>query len=590
MPYIAIDLGTTNCVLSFGQDDSRGIEIFDVPQLIAPREVGKRDSLPSFIYLATDEERRTGDLKMPWDPFGERVIGEYARKRGTEVKGRLISSAKSWLSVASIDRTMPILPIDAPQDCQRLSPVVASASLLRHLKAAWNLEMGKDTGEIQDSNLIITIPASFDAVARDLTVQAARSAGLDNVTLLEEPQAAFYAWLFEHRDEWQDIIAPGDIVLVVDIGGGTTDFTLIRAILTKEGALGLERIAVGPHLLLGGDNMDIALTEFILSQMEEKYKKIGQKQYNLICQNVRMAKETIFEDMGRDDVSFTIPLGRGAGLVSSSIPCVLKRDAVHKIALEGFFPECSLGDTPADDTLSGLTEFSLPYERDSAITRHLSHFLTVNETVTPTHILFNGGVLKAGPVSRRLFDIVNGWVREKRGEPLRELKLNDLDTSVANGGVAFLYAKTGELCRIKGGLSRSYYIGLEKGGPAIPGLQPRLMALCIAPKGAEEGETFSIEDRRFGLLVGKLVSFPFMASTARDEDMPGDIVENASIGSIDHISSIETVMEAPDLTEGTLIPVRLKTVITEVGTIEIYLVSEEMGMSFKMEFGVRDRN
>ena len=583
VPPVGIDLGTTNCVLAYGNEEKE-IKVFPCPQLVALGEVGVRELLPSFIYFPTKAERETGDLRLPWDPIGERVVGEFARKRGAETKGRLVYSSKSWLSFSAVDRTKPILPQDGAEDCPKISPVVAAATYLRHLRSGWNYEHGKDLGQLSEIPVTVTIPASFDAVARDLTMQAARSAGLEDVTLLEEPQAAFYAWLYHNREGWDSVIGPGDTVLVVDIGGGTTDFSLIQ-VKAEEKELGLERIAVGRHLLLGGDNMDLALTELVLSEMPEAQRSFSRRQYNLVVQNVRSAKEALLADPNLEEAAFSIP-GPGRGLVGGTIRCVIKRDTLNAILMDGFFPRCKLDEHPVEEPISGLMELSLPYEKDSAITRHLARFVSENSRFIPTHVLFNGGVLKARAIQDRIVGLLNDWRGELGLEEIKVLQSVDLDLSVAIGAAAFAYARQGELWRIKGGVPKSYYIGIERSGPAIPGVPPRLMALCICPEGAEEGSEFSI-DRQFGLIVGRTVRFPFLMSSTRVDDEPGVLVEELG-PEIEPISTIESTLEAPGVEPGTLIPVKLKVKVTEIGTIEVYLVSEEKGLSFKMEFGFRE--
>ena len=598
---IGIDLGTTNCVLAFGRGTAcraptRGsayassggsdgdIEVFDCPQLISLGEVGTRRLLPSFIYFPTEAERESGELRLPWDPIGERVVGEFARRRGAEIRGRLVYSSKSWLSFTAVDRTKPILPHDGAEDCPKISPVVAAATFLRHLKSAWNHSMARELGELNDLECTVTIPASFDAVARELTLKAAQSAGLEGVTLLEEPQAAFYAWLYYHREDWEELIGPGDVVLVVDIGGGTTDFSLIQ-VKAEGDQLGLERIAVGRHLLLGGDNMDLALTESVLNEMPEAHRSFSRRQYNLVVQNVRQAKEALLKDQGLEEATFSIP-GPGRGLVGGTIRCEIKRRTLESIIMDGFFPECSMDDHPLDEPVSGLMELTLPYEKDSAITRHLARFLNENPANLPTHILFNGGVLKARSIRGRIVGLLDSWFKAQGREGIKVLEPVDLDISVAIGATAFSYAKRGELWRIKAGVPKTYYMGIERSGPAIPGVPPRLMALCLCPEGAEEGSEFAI-DRQFGLVVGKLVKFPFLVSSTRVDDTPGGLIYEPG-PDIEPISTLEAQLDAPGIEPGSVIPVKLKVKVTEVGTIEIYLVSEEKGVSFKMEFGVRE--
>ncbi len=590
---IGIDLGTTNCVLSY--IDSEGEEkdsvVFECPQIEAPGEIKKYPLLPSFIYVPTKQEKEGGGLTMPWDPFGERVVGKWARIRGAEIPGRLVASAKSWLCHKGIDRTAPILPLEAAPDVQKMSPIVATATFLRHFKAAWNHTIGQQLGQkLEEQDVYITIPASFDAVARDLTVKAANSAGIEEVTLLEEPQAAFYAWLNRYGDEWRKVIKPGDIVLVVDVGGGTSDFSLIQ-VSQKDGQLELERLAVGEHLLLGGDNMDLTLTNVLFEELKSKGHKLDMHQFQSLWNNVRLAKEKILAEEDADDVPVVIP-GKGSGLVGGTIRTNLKRDLVTKVILDGFFPYCSINDSPKEQASLGLKELGLPYCTDTGITRHLAHFLSVqgkalglDGPVVPTAILFNGGVFKAKALRQRVFEVVSEWVKPEEG--LKELKGADLDLAVSLGASHFGLVSKGEGIRIRGGIPRSYYIAVESTGLAIPGMPPQIKALCIVPKGLEEGSSIDIPQKEFGLLVGQDVEFKFMASNERPEDKPGDMIDDWE-DSIEPISTLKTNIEASGIDPGTVIPVILQAKATEVGTLEVSLISKEKGLKFDLEFDVRN--
>ncbi len=592
---VGIDLGTTNSVLSYidTQAESDKIEIFPCPQIEAPGEVKEHALLPSFIYLPTQQEREGGGLEMPWDPFGERVVGRWARIRGAEVPGRLVSSAKSWLCHKGVDRLASILPLDAAKDCKKMSPVVATATYLRHFKAAWNYGIGKKTGEmLEDQDVYITIPASFDAVARDLTVKAAASAGLGEVVLLEEPQAAFYSWLHLQADEWKKQVTPGDVILVVDIGGGTSDFSLIQ-VSSKDNQLYLERLAVGEHLLLGGDNMDLTLTWHLSEQLKAKGQKLDQHQFQALWNNVRLAKEKLLEDPELDSVPVIIP-GRGTGLVGGTIRTELTRDQVVEIILQGFFPECAISDMPMERQKAGLQELGLPYAADTAITKHLAKFLGSEAAtaalqgegpVIPTAVLFNGGVFKARVLMERVMAVISSWAEGRAEKPV-ELLGTDLDLAVSRGAAHFGLVQLGEGIKIRGGVPKSYYIGLESAVLAVPGMPPQIKALCVVPKGLEEGSTVDIPEKEFGLVVGQEVEFMFLGSNERPEDKPGDIIEQWE-ETIEPVSTLRTVLEAPDIEPGTVIPVTLQAKVTEIGTLAISLVSKDRNLKFDLEFDVR---
>ncbi len=593
---MGIDLGTTNCSVAYldTKEGSNEIKKFDIPQIVAPGEIGERRLLPSFIYLPTEQEKEGGGLTMPWDPFGDRVVGEYARVRGAEVHGRLVVSAKSWLCHSGVDRTAPLLPLDAPEEVQRLSPIVATATYLRHIKAAWNHTIGKKTGEkLEDQEIFVTIPASFDAVARDLTVKAASSAGLENITLLEEPQAAFYAWLHWHNKDWKELVAPGDLLLVCDVGGGTTDFSLIR-VSSQDGQLALERIAVGEHILLGGDNMDLALTFAVSEDLKSRGTNLEEAQIQILWHNVRLAKEKLLADEALGSVPVVIP-GRGSGLVGGTIRTSLTRQQVEELLLDGFLPICEKDARPNDTERIGLQEMGLPYAADSAITRHLAKFLArhmeqlsgeTGKNIVPSAILFNGGVFKASILRQRMMETIGGWL-PKDIKPPKELTGIDLDLAVSRGAVYFGMACRGDGVRIRSGTERSYYIGIEGARPAVPGMPPPLKALCVVPKGMEEGSSISLPGMTLGLVVGQKVQFKFMGSTIRPQDKPGAMITDWK-DTIEPVSSIQAEMTAPELEPGTVIPVEIEAKVTEIGTLALSLVSRDKGLKFDLEFNVRD--
>ncbi len=585
---VGIDLGTTNCVLSYidideiKKEQSPPIKVMEVLQLVAPKQIDSLKLLPSFIYLPTQAEKDSNALTTPWDPFADRVIGKYARERGAEVPSRLISSAKSWLCHPAIDRNAPILPIDAPSDCTKLSPIAAQASLLRHLKASWNQTIGKQYGApLEEQEIYLTIPASFDAVARELTVQASRAAGLENITLLEEPQAAFYAWLFRQGEGWRDKVKAGDLILVCDIGGGTTDFSLIK-VDEKQGELSLERILVGDHLLLGGDNMDLALAHEIAKGIA---KKLDRLQMQSLWHNARIAKERLLDSDDIDEVPVVIT-GRGSGLIGGTIRTSLKREQLESVILNGFFPICPPDEMPISSTTVGLKELGLPYAQDSAISRHLAAFLTKakkDSPYTPSFVLFNGGVMKARLLRRRIVEILSYW--SSTGE-IKSLAAPELDLAVAQGACFYGVSRKIGGIRIRGGLGRSYYIGLEGTRPAIPGIAPDIKALCIVNQTMEEGQSVELPERVFGLVVGRQVEFKFMGSSIRREDKPGDIIEDWE-QDIKEISTVSASIDASGLPAGTIIPVVIRAKVTEVGTLALSLVSTKGDIKFDLEFNVR---
>ncbi len=584
---VGIDLGTTNCVLAYtpvGDNTPADITVMPVAQLVAPHQIDNLPLLPSFIYLPTEEEKKSDALTTPWDPFAEKIVGVYARQRGAEVPARLISSAKSWLCHPTIDRTAPLLPVDAPDDCQKLSPIAAQAALLRHIKSAWNQSIGKEQGAmLEEQEVYLTIPASFDAVARELTVQAARAAGLEKVTLLEEPQAAFYAWLARQGDDWRTRVSPGDLILVCDIGGGTTDFSLI-AVNSSQGELELERILVGDHLLLGGDNMDLALAHTLAQKTS---RRLDRFQMQALWHNVRIAKEKLLQDDSVDEVPVVIS-GRGSGLIGGTIRLSLSREMLQSVLIDGFFPKCDRDSLPTEGPVMGLKELGLPYAQDTAISRHLAAFLAKagKDSPTPNAVLFNGGVMKAVSLRDQIINLLSGWLSPDNTQKINTLSAPDLDLAVAQGACYFGISRISGGIRIRGGIGRSYYLGLEGTRPAIPGVPPDIKALCIVNQTMEEGQTVELPDRVFGLVVGREVEFRFMASNSRVNDNPGDVIDDWE-PDIKEITTVSTLVDAKDIPAGTVLPVVIQAKVTEVGTLALSLVSVQGDVKFDLEFNVR---
>lgn len=591
-PYvIGIDLGTTNTAMAFSKDeDGATIEIFKIPQIADIREIKERTTLPSFIYIPGSHELPEGAAELPWGDFPY-IIGEFALKQGLKVPDRLVSSSKSWLCANAVDREGMILPWGSDsKKVAKISPVESAMRCLTHLYEAWNYKF-KDVKHasfcIQD--IALTVPASFDAVARELTVKAATASNMD-VTLLEEPQAALYAWLFSMGEEWRKILKLNDTVLVCDIGGGTTDFSLI-AVSENEGNLELERIAVGDHILLGGDNMDLAAAMALYEDMRARKKvKLEPWQLNAMARSCSAAKERMLSDDSVKEAEIIIP-GRSSSIFGGSLTALLKRETLERIIFDGFFRSVPLNSRPEPRRRLGLAEIGLPYEHDAVVTRHLAAFLSVNrETLVkkgyaplPTHLLLNGGVFKSEAITSRFIAALKEWYPD--GESFTVLKGADLDLSVAKGAAAYALSKRGKGIRIKGGTSRSYYIGIETSMPSIPGFEPPVKALCIAGKGVEEGTKIKLDDREFALGVGYEAEFRFFSSSTREDDAIGNIVENWEDVGIKELPSLKVFLES-DNTDAGFIPVKLETYVTEIGTIELWCISAD-GFRRKLEFDVR---
>jgi molecular chaperone DnaK (HSP70) len=483
----------------------------------------------------------------------------------------LVASAKSWLSYAGVDREATILPPSAPEGVDKISPVEASQRYLSHLRDAWN-EM-HPSQPFDSHQVLVTVPASFDEVARELTLKAAEQAGYSNVILLEEPQAAFYAWI-ERNANWRELVSVGDLVLVIDIGGGTTDFTLI-AVKEQSGEIALERIAVGDHILLGGDNIDAALAYHVAQTLPRKLDAI---QFHGLWQQCRAAKEQLLAQDGKaGDQSITI-LGRGTGLVGGTIKSKLKREDLQRILLDGFLPLVALDAAP-EGRHASLSEFGLPYAADAAITRHLAHFLH-RHAAQPTHVLFNGGVLRAKLVRERILEVMNGWL----ARPITPLVSDDLMHAVARGAAYYGLARQGKGVRVRGGVPRSYYIGIETAMPAVPGMKPPLKALTVVPFGMEEGGGHQIGDRRFVLRIGSRAQFRLFQSTERKQDVAGEMLEEIT-PEMEELTPVEVALPG---NPGETVAVTLESRVTETGMLELWFVASD-SRRWKLEFNVRPR-
>ncbi len=586
---VGVDLGTTNSVVAFVDTavEQPAVQILAIPQVTAPGSVEERLALPSFLYVPANGELPANALKLPWPNEPNFVVGEFARKRGTEVPARLIASAKSWLSHAGAERTAPILPWGSPDDVPKQSPVTASAHYLAHMRHAWNAAFPDAPLEQQD--VLLTVPASFDAVARDLTVQAARDAGLPQVTIIEEPQAAFYAWIDAHGDAWRQEVHVGDVVLVCDIGGGTTDFSLI-AVREERGELVLDRVAVGDHILLGGDNMDLALAYSVRERATQAGTPLDAWQFRSLSFSCRDAKERLLSG-GKETKHPIAILGRGRKVVGGNVRIDVELAEVERTLVDGFFPRCAIDDRPQTQRRTALQEIGLPYASDPAATRHLAHFLSRQSGAVggsgparPTAVLFNGGVMRASLLRQRLVDVVNSWFTAA-ADGVRVLAGGDPEHAVARGAAYYGLARRGRGVRIRGGTARAYYIGIETAMPAVPGHRPPIKALCVVPHGIEEGSEVELPAQEFGLVVGEPAEFRFLGSATRRADHVGTLVETWD-DDIQELAPLETALEWKGQ-EGATVPVRLQARVTEVGVLELWCVSRDGTHRWKLEFNVR---
>ncbi|WP_031497740.1 Hsp70 family protein [Bryobacter aggregatus] len=572
---VGIDLGTTNSALAFSEGED--VHPFAVEQVVQPGEVRSEELLPSFTYLPGPKDFAEGATALPWDPAPRLLVGALARRRGAENAGRLVSSAKSWLSYSGVDRTDAFLPVQAPEGVSKISPLSASRAYLQHLNAAW-----KHAGNapLAEYDVVLTVPASFDAVARQLTEKAAREAGLKNIVLLEEPQAAFYAWLAKHP-EWREITGPGDRILIIDIGGGTTDFTLID-VKDEGGNLTLERVAVGDHILLGGDNMDLALARHVEASLVARNVKLDTQQLQALWQQCRAAKEALLEPGATATEHPVTILGRGSSLIGGTIKTMLTRAEVEQILVDGFLPPCSLNEEPQRARRAALQELALPYASDARVTAHLAHFLH-QAGALPTHVLFNGGVLRAGLVRERILRTLNSWLPK----PVRVLDGEDLMLAVARGAAYYGLARQGKGIRIRGGVGRTYYVGIEDAMPAVPGVPAPMKVLTVVPFGMEEGSAHRFPNRKFGLYVGEPVEFRIFSSTERQNDNAGLLLDPMPEG-LTELPAMELTLEPTATTARGLVPVTLESVVTETGVLELYCVAAN-GDRWKLEFNVRER-
>lgn len=596
---VGIDLGTTNSVLSFidlsFETDQPQQEVLSIDQLTQPGVVESRPQLPSFLYQSHEAEVTPSDLNLPWGQSSPRLVGYVARHLGAKTPLRLVASAKSWLCHGGVDRRSSFLPLNAPDEVNKTSPLAASAAYLSHLKAAWNNRFPEQPLEQQD--ITLTVPASFDPAARDLTAEAAQIVGLQRLTLLEEPQAALYSWVNNSGEVWRDQVNVGDIVLVVDIGGGTTDLSLV-AVTENEGNLELNRVAVGDHILLGGDNMDLALAYRVKAKLEADGKSLQPWQIQALTHGCRDAKEALLNGEV-DTVPLVVP-SRGSKLLGSTLRTELTREDVEQTLVDGFFPQVSIEEHPRQQPRGALTQMGLPYAQDAGVTRHLAAFLcrqtnaaqdffgSAQDFIKPTAVLFNGGVLKASKLAERLMSVLNSWLQQAGAESARLLDGADLDLAVASGAAYYGYVRQGHGVRIRGGLASAYYVGIESAMPAVPGMPPPLQALCVAPFGMEEGSHTEPTQREFGLVVGEPVTFRFFGSTVRREDAAGLLLDYWDEAEMEELHPIQASLPAEGRQPGEVVAVRLAARVNELGTLCLEAMPRDSDQRWQVEFDVRE--
>ncbi|MGM0440332.1 MAG: Hsp70 family protein [Chlamydiota bacterium] len=595
---IGIDLGTTNCTMAYAANDQEGgsdpqIVQFLIPQIVQNSLQGEVNSLPSFLYFPIEGEAAAGSVAVDWDAERKFCVGSYARERGSEVAHRLIASSKSWLCHDGIKRRGKILPLDGDESSQ-MSPIEVCSEFLKHLREVWDISYSEDP--FTEQTILVTVPASFDPSARQLVQEAAVMAGYPEIILLEEPQAAFYAWLYSKGENWRQELNVGDSILVVDIGGGTTDFSLIAA-QDNQGDLELERTAVGAHLLLGGDNMDLSLAYLAKGKLEDEGHEIDEWQLQGLIHGCRNAKEKLLGFEAPEFWEVTIQ-GRGTGLIGGSLTVTITREEAQQFLIEGFVPLVGSDERSLSEKRGGMQTVGLPYASDARISCQLAKFLSMtgdsNDSrmenfVMPTAVMFNGGALKSEAIKFRIIELLNQWAEEHQRPAIKVLSNHDLDCAVSQGAAYYGLARMGKGIRIKGGTSRSYFIGVEESIPAVPGMPKPLKAVCVVPHGMEEGSQASLEDERFSLLLGEQAQFRFFSrdvpklSNGQEPDI-GYSLRNWK-RELTELHPIETVLEKNE-DDGKTVSVTLHSKVTELGVLELWCSADD-GRKWKLEFDLR---
>jgi Hsp70 protein len=592
---IGIDLGTTNCTMAYAEisDPNTPIKQFSIPQLIEAGTEEESLLLPSCLYFPLPEEQKMQFSGISWDPSRSFCIGTFAQSRGAEVPSHFVNSAKSWLCHAGIDRREAILPLAADQKMNKISPLDATTELLRHLQESWNLKMGSP---FIQQKILITVPASFDPSGRQLVLEAANKAHYPEVILLEEPQAAFYAWLDQHANDWRTLLKVGESILVIDIGGGTTDFSLIT-VQNREGNLELQRLAVGVHLLLGGDNIDLSLAYLAKSKLEEQGNGIDEWQMNSLIQSCKKAKESLMGEKPPKHVEIAV-MGRGSRLIKGTLKTKITKEEADALILDGFAPLVDPEERSLLEKRSGLREIGLPYAQDARVTCQLAKFLSMTgeqesksmeQFIMPTTVLFNGGTTKASAFRDRLVAQLNKWAHSLGKAPINVLPDADYDFAVSRGAVNYGKARSGNAVRIKSGISRSYFVGVEETALAIPGVPRSLKTICIAPFGMEEGSELQLDTQEFALAVGELATFRFFSHSVaklQDGTLPvmGTVVKKWK-EELTELHPIEANLEKSEK-DGKTIRVKICSRVTELGTLEFWCIAPDE-RKWKLEFDIR---
>jgi len=586
---LGIDLGTTNSVIAYTPLDAEQpvVQTLPVPQLVAAGTVESLGSLASFVFLGREHEIGQGTFDLPWAEGRDFAVGELARRQSAEVPERTVGAAKSWLCHGRVDRRGDILPWNAPAGVPKISPVAASRRYLEHLIAAWDQAFPE--APMEEQLVVLTVPASFDAAARELTREAALAAGLPgNLLLLEEPQAAVYAWLDSLGNRWRRSLQLNDMLLVCDVGGGTSDFTLVK-VGEEKGELILQREAVGNHLLVGGDNMDLTLAYHAAEVFGNKGVKLDPWQSVSLWHACRTAKETLLAADAPNSHTISV-LGRGSKLIGGTVSIEMKRKQALEILVDGFFPRCAIGDRPVRRRASGFQDIGLPFEQDTAVTRHLAAFLQDHGAgqggaVQPPHVLLNGGVFKAKALADRLMQVLADWADGQKPKYLEGKP--DLDNAVSRGAAYYGWAKHRGGVRIRGGTARAYYVGIETAGLAIPGAPRPLRALCVAPLGMEAGDPADVPSQEIGLVVGEPAHFRFFSSPPRKQDKVGDVLPSGGEEELAETDSMEATLDADEAIEEPYVPVKFQSRVTELGVFELWCVSTKSKKKWKLEFSVR---
>ena len=588
---VGIDLGTTNLAVAFVDTASKAaggprLHTFHVPQVVAAGQVQEHDLLPSFLYIPGPHDLAPGAIDLPWKKNPPDTSGLFARNHGAKVPGRQVSSAKSWLCHPGVDRTAPLLPWAGPPDVPRLSPLEVSAKYLKHIVEAWNNAPNrKEADKLEEQTVVVTVPASFDDVARNLTAEAAKQAGLKHVTLLEEPQAAFYAWLGTHSPQEAGMLRPGMRCLVVDVGGGTSDFSLIRA-GEEKGELTFIRDAVGDHLLLGGDNMDLALAKAVEQKLPGG--RLDAAQFGSLVQACRGAKEALLTAPPPPSYPVTV-MGKGRSVVGGTVSANITPTDVAVALFDGFFPLTPFDAEPTHGIRTGLQEMGLPYVSDAAVSKHLAAFIRQHVPATEgvDAILFNGGVFQPEVLRERVIDVMRPWFdqTEKKWEPL-VLTSPSLDLAVAWGAAYFAWLKHSGGRRIGGGIPRSYYVAVETDAPGRGVHAHSVPVLCVVPRRMQEGEEVHMPEPVLELALGEPVLFPLYTSTVRGDDKPGQVLRLTE-ESLMRLPPLHTILRGGKRAGAKRVPVTLAAKCTEIGTLELYCESKE-GNRWRLEFNVRD--